>query len=462
MSIRKLLLIIFSFFVATILTTTSVMALDPDQGYAECLESDSVCGGFHTSNVTSDSISNFIRMSIGPIEGITVTSINSPLAQQMMKKSAVYNLSSYITAMYMNPPASTYAFVQDMGQTLGFMPKTAYAQGIGFSGLSALLPIWKVFRNMAYFLLAIVMVVIGFMVMFRKKIDPKTVVTVQNALPRIVVALLLITFSYAIVGLLIDVMYIFLVLAIQLLNSSAPGVFKSTVLSDYTTSGFATVWKGLFSGYNSYGELLRFLNPDPSQGVGATIVSGLGWIIEGGLLLWWFLALAYLFAAIRIFFMLISAYIQIIIGLLTAPLQFLLEAIPGSKSFETWIKNIFSNIIVFPITAILLMISVILVNSTTQLWTPPLLGMGGRGIAAFIGLGLSLSIPSIVKSIKDALKIKPMMSMGGGAMGIAGTATQMGIQYYMGKKQLEAQLKGMSEWGDASKNKTPPPPGKGG
>ena len=34
----------------------------------------------------------------------------------------------------------------------------------------------------------------------RKKIDPKTVVTAQNAIQRVIIALILITFSYAIVG----------------------------------------------------------------------------------------------------------------------------------------------------------------------------------------------------------------------------------------------------------------------
>ncbi len=424
----------------------------PDQGFPESYE-DIYSGGVnslgHVANVGSGSEVELIRKILGAVPGITVKSMDSAIAKQMLAQSAIYNLSSYITAMYLNPPASTYAFVQDMGQTLGFIPKSAYAQGVGFSGLSALLPIWKVFRNMAYFLLAIVMIVIGFMVMFRKKIDPKTVVSVQNALPRIVIALLLITFSYAIVGLMIDLMYVFLVIIIQLLNSASPGIFKTDVLSQYTTSGFGAVWKGLFGGYAGFGELLSFLGMNEGNAYGYLLGGAIA-----SILLIVFLAIAYLFAALRIFFMLINAYVQIIIGLLTSPLQLLLEAIPGSKSFESWIKNLFSNIIVFPITAILLMISVILVNSTTQVWTPPLLGMGGNGIAALIGLGLSLSIPSIVKSLKDALKVKPMVSMGGGAMGIVGTATQMGIQYYMGKRQMEGLMRG-KEWTNADKNKQP-------
>lgn len=440
----------------------------PDEGFAESRDSAAsgdVNAAAHVVNVNTNNYSDLVRRILGPIPGVTTNMpLTSTVAKQMLAQSAMYNLTSYIATLYVSPPASTYAFVRDMGQTLGFIPKTAYAQGIGFSGLSALLPIWKMFRNMAYFLLAIIMVVVGFMVMFRKKIDPKTVVTVQNALPGIVIALLLITFSYAIVGIMIDLMYVFLVLIIQLLNSSAPGVFNSSVLSEYTTSGFGAVMNGLWGGFGftngGYMGLLSFLgiNPtDPSQFIayllGGEIVSGILLVI---------LSLAYLFAAIRIFFMLLSAYVQIILALLTSPLQLLMVAIPGSKAFESWIKNLFTNIIVFPLTAILLMVGIILTKSTTQLWTPPLLGFGSKGITSVLALGIALSIPSIIGSIKEALKTKPMMAMGGGAMGIVGTATQMGVQYYMGKKQLQDQMRGMQKWMDASKNEMPPTPGSKG
>lgn len=103
--------------------------------------------------------------------------------QQGMGRSAVGQIASAIGTMYVNPPADLAYWVRDTGQSLGFIPKSAYAQGTGFTGLAPLLPLWKVFRNAAYVLLALALIIIGFMIMFRRKIDPKTVVTVQNALP---------------------------------------------------------------------------------------------------------------------------------------------------------------------------------------------------------------------------------------------------------------------------------------
>ncbi|MCH8821232.1 hypothetical protein IID23_01790, partial [Patescibacteria group bacterium] len=68
-----------------------------------------------------------------------------------------------------------------------------------------ILGIWLRVRNVAYALSAVVLMIIGFMIMLRWRLDPRTVVTVQNSLPRIVIALILITFSFAISGFMIDI-----------------------------------------------------------------------------------------------------------------------------------------------------------------------------------------------------------------------------------------------------------------
>ena len=99
------------------------------------------------------------------------------------QNGALSGLGGSMIAMYANPPASTKEYAIDLGKTLGFIPKSAMAQGIGFAGLAPLLPLWKVFRDVSYGILAIILIVVGLMVMFRKKIDPKTVVTVQNSIP---------------------------------------------------------------------------------------------------------------------------------------------------------------------------------------------------------------------------------------------------------------------------------------
>ena len=63
--------------------------------------------------------------------------------------------------------------------------------------ISTILVLWKTFRNIAFGMLSIVMLITGVMIMTRKSF-PQLSVTAQYALPRIALALILIVFSYPI------------------------------------------------------------------------------------------------------------------------------------------------------------------------------------------------------------------------------------------------------------------------
>lgn len=64
--------------------------------------------------------------------------------------------------------------------------------------------IWKVTSGIAYVLFVIVFVVVGFMIMFRKNLSSNITVTVSKALPNLIVSLIVVTFSFAIVGFVMD------------------------------------------------------------------------------------------------------------------------------------------------------------------------------------------------------------------------------------------------------------------
>jgi len=117
-------------------------------------------------------------------------------------------VTNLIVLPYANPPASGIYWAYSGLQSAGFVPKTYAAEGIGFAAIKPFMNIWKVFRDISYMLLVLVLIAIGFLIMFRAKINPQTVISVENSLPKIVVALLLITFSFPIAGFLIDLMYI--------------------------------------------------------------------------------------------------------------------------------------------------------------------------------------------------------------------------------------------------------------
>jgi hypothetical protein len=353
--------------------------------------------------------------------------------QQQLKASALGNIAMGIDFMYKNPPADLAYWARDTGMALGFVPRQAYAQGIGFSGLAPLLPIWKAFRNIAYILLAFAMVVVGFMVMMRKKIDPKTVVTVQNALPRIVMALILITFSYAIVGLLIDLMYVLIALVNVLISSALPALPVSEKISNvgipenFVNMGFwGFLWATFYPTKLLPATLLPQIPGDISAGNWGQVV----WDILGGTLftatglgsLFWFLILlAYLFAFVKLLFMLINSYIQILLAVLTGPLQILVDVFPGANGFTSWLNNIVANLAVFPITIFMLMIGNVIGQRIgyETMWVPPLLpqGVDFGGLAeGLITLGIILATPGIANGLKETLKAKSPIEAGPGAI----------------------------------------------
>lgn len=65
--------------------------------------------------------------------------------------------------------------------------------------------IWGFFRNIAYVFFIIIMIITGFMIMFRKELPGQVVVGISNTLPQIILGIILVTFSFAIVGLVMDV-----------------------------------------------------------------------------------------------------------------------------------------------------------------------------------------------------------------------------------------------------------------
>jgi hypothetical protein len=475
------------FFTIGLIVTPAVNAQNTvDGGYAEALEdcrdNGSVALECHSKIVDDVPKYNFIEGVVGPVEGLTVSpdiwKRNPRYAQTLLQNSAIGKVNQTIVAMYLNPPANTVAYILDTGQSLGFIPKKTYAQGVGFAGLSPLLPIWKIFRNIAYVLLAFVMVIVGFMVMLRKKIDPKTVVTVQNALPKVIVTLILITFSYAIVGIMIDIMYLIIFLAVSLFKTTGllPDPAALSKLAGYDSIEKLMSTGGLFSVFNTS---FPFLQEGGILDLSADIigwtwakaaVAGLGGAfafllfpplgalglayVGAPVVIAFIVAVALLFIFLRLFFMFFSAYIQIILSLLFGPIQLLGEALPGSHSFASWIGNLVSNIMVFPISAVMIMLAMMMAtiadnsNTAAAIWTPPLATLPGgsvRSISALFSIGLLATIPSIVASIKEAIKTKPFVNAGPGAIlgpigSGAGQLVQLGYQASMIYSPLRHQI----------------------
>lgn len=328
-------------------------------------------------------------------------------------------------------PASGFQFFEYYRQKLG-LATPVYAQGAGYAGLGALIPYWTAFRNFAYILFTIGFVIAGFMIMFRMKISPQAVVTVQTVIPKIVIALILVTFSYAIVGFLLDIIWVISLLAINLIGGIADALYDIPITPDLIRSvaeerNNALVFifqhgtrQGLIAVFAGLGTLVYAL----LGGLGMAVYEVLA------IILFLILGIVVIWTAIKITFMLIKAFIFIVLYTVIAPLWIFLGVIPGVNGFGSWFREILSHVIVFPVTVTLLTLSVVFMEGRgiegTESINLPLMGRWSPQHAIMVlGLGMLLFTPkaaNILQSIMKTARIGEGAAIGEALGPVTGTA----------------------------------------
>lgn len=252
-----------------------------------------------------------------------------------------------IAGIYTSPPASGIQYFADIGRQLG-ITKPIYAQeGIpsGYKTMAITQDIWKAFRNISYILFALILVGMGFAIMFRVKISPQAVITIQSALPKIILALILITFSYAIVGLLLDVAFfinkvigkVFWDLTVELFKGSGDTLKNSAL-------GFFSAGKENLGGL-ALGLFTNFFIVCLAAPLILMFYIQLSVV---GLILGLIVAILLLIALFRALWTLLKAFAMIVVNLVFAPFQILVGVLPGSNAITGWFKNLVANIAVFP------------------------------------------------------------------------------------------------------------------
>ncbi len=344
-----------------------------------------------------------------------------------------------VAALYASPPASgVQYFAQQIQRFDPVQPAYAQTGTIGFDALQPVQRLWSAFRNMSYIGFVLVFIIIGFMVMFRSKISPQAVATIQDSLPRIVVALILVTFSYAIAGLMIDIMFLVLNIAINALG----------------TTGLITVSKAndVVFGHSIFGAIVGAWG-----GIVVTTADALGTIISkvvglgtlGGLFKWslggiagLIVGIAALFIMFRVFLMLLMSYATIIILTIFAPFLFLIQALPGNNGAKTWFKQMTANIAVFPAVALMLILAGILggieafggqgsgIIGQGQAGQFPLFtgDIDPNAIGKLIGLGILFMTPEVANLIKKRLGAEGVGFGGAGVGALAGAGGFIGAR----------------------------------
>ncbi len=317
--------------------------------------------------------------------------------------SMVVNLTE---TMFNSPPANTGTYVADLMQNMNLGAEPVYAQGIGFSALEPILGVWKTMRNISYFLFIIIFLAIGFMIMFRQKIGGQAAVTAQQAIPRIVVALILVTFSYAIAGLMIDIMY--------LTMFAIAGLFSEVGGDSLIHGNVFSLTFDLISNFGDAADAIGKFVADALGGPG--IVKAITKVISG-LTAAIIILVVLLFNAFKLFFKLLRVYVEIIIQIAFAPLLLMMGAIPGRNTFGPWIKSLFANLAVFPMILIIVaffkQLNAIDYGGSGGFNPPYISGAGAQYLPFLVGLALILALPEAVDQVRKALGASEGGMLGG-------------------------------------------------
>lgn len=359
---------------------------------------------------------------------------------------------------------SGVTYVKGVVRKLHLIPQAEAQEGFGFT--EALLPIqamWRASRDIAYGLFVVVALILAFMIMFRVKIAPQVVITAQSALPKILIAVVLVTFSYAIAGFIIDFMYVVIGLISLLATKFFPPWldFTSTKIFNMMTLGqpisinvqFGVL--GLFVTYLIYFAFVAALVIGASIGLLGILLglAGLNTLLVAGfgpmlsllaLITFLIVFIILIWMYLKTLFMLFKAYAGVLLLTIFAPFQILVGTVIPSLGFGRWLRSFVANLSVFVVTGMLFILAYafisqalisignaildesdlltllnllfgtnivgnlgnILGGTSSAAW-PPLLGaLGGSGDAAvaFLFLGVSFVLFTLIPKTADIIQ----------------------------------------------------------
>lgn len=401
---------------------------------------------------------------------------NSNLAYQTSKEP-----SPLKTILSPNRPLSGINYVASIAEKFN-IATPVHAQGFGFGALSPVQKAWQAVRDVTYLLFILIIIIIAFMIMFRVKLSPQTVITVQSALPKIAITLILVTFSFAIAGFMVDLVYVVIGLLAWIVDTSGiffvPGDWNY-VFTALTKGPIPIVGLGAFGWIIVYivlfffGFFIAWFGAVGIVGIITSVITlGTLPLFVGivGLILTLVVAIILFFAAFKIFFYLIKTYVNILILVIFAPFQIVFGAlsplVPG-VGFGAWLRNLAANLAVYPLTGALFLLAFMFLGSaydplkglidtlfgTTSVtfggnaWYPPLTvgepSLGGNPLPLLMlaaSLVIMLMIPKAGDLIKSLISGKPFDygTAIGEAMGPVALAPQAGI----GALQKIAQERG--------------------
>lgn len=453
----------------SILLLANFLTIPSIQAAGEPLSQDNYSAEIHSTysleNMANGGLCLLAGMSpLGKCPGRTVEDgkLQVMLYDQVPGGGAFGGVTNMMVAMYTNPPTSTTQYLASLGEDFGFI-QPAYAQVAG-SGAGIVEPVrvlWQVMRNFAYLAFILIFMVVGLMIMFRQKMNPQTVITAQAALPGLVVGLILVTFSYFISALIIDLAFVGVQLVAQIflqvkdangavMNHFNPASMaeESNILHLFASAGwrfdnFSEIRSGTIDtissifGGTTRGEMIGRTVPALIGGLigfftgfgpwGALVGSSAGLVTPEiiGVIIPFILIIILFIQLIRLFFGLLGSYIALLISTLTSPLIILISSIPGrGGALSGWWKTILGNALVFPAVFAAFLFAGMILATDLNSWkaSPPLLGgFSTILLKLLIAYGIILGTPAIPDMVKKAIGVQDIQGIPQMALGVAST-----------------------------------------
>ncbi|MCH7641376.1 hypothetical protein IID22_04220, partial [Patescibacteria group bacterium] len=317
---------------------------NPDEIFGERYTLAQVVWIFHslTSILVPDIILACLTKGTGPGVASCLEEVISliPFIDIGYSANGTENLANTIDSIITRNPISGIGYLKGVASRFHIIPEVSAQGGFGFGNLGALQAIWTSTRDIAYFLLIFAFIIMAFMIMFRVKISPQIVITVQSALPRLILILILITFSYAIAGFMVDLAYLVV------------GLF-AIIIAPSTGLGALELFNrliGLTPLFTMFLIPFIYLLLTIAFGAAAVLIPGVGFFLFLlPALVMLLLMIVFVIVWIRILWLMLRTFINVILLVIASPILILLGVFPTAGGFGSWLRNLISHLAVFPI-----------------------------------------------------------------------------------------------------------------
>ncbi|MCK9368745.1 hypothetical protein M0R04_02090 [Candidatus Dojkabacteria bacterium] len=403
-------------------TTVPTVQLDPVKGYKETIEVSQILNGDKSANVETTFAGNLqggletAVKAFAPNLYANYDDLQASNVSGFAKNGIIGSIGNATDSLYANLPTVNFPsylaqewvpnYNQGDGSVYAANDGYSFLVGIGIDGL------WEKTRMIAYILFVVVLLAAGFMIMFRQKIGGQVAVSLFNALPNVIVGLILVTFSFAIVGLFLN----FAVMLVNVVGTFLDPTAKSLIAVNSPLSLLNILVKGDFW-MNGAGSAI--VTSVGAGGILGTIVAGIvlltgatgvtggaalpvvGVILAGtvlGLLLIIFIICAIItYASVRVYITILVAYLGIILDTIAGPLYLALSSIPGQQDMRNdWFKRLLKNSLVFPLTFFFINLGIFIMKNNINISFPHGL-TSGNFAAADTGQGaIGLLFRSII------------------------------------------------------------------